>query len=406
MPGRRRSCRLICTAAYLQGYLPLETEAVLFKYFDVIAKLGAKEISHAAAVALKAEVIESLAEMELHFPAWELDINRHMVLHLAESVEVRGPPWATAMWAYERFWHRMLRWKSQNNQPEAVMMNTFKAFKTACKVCGTSQIKTFDRPTDEVLMPAYVHAHITGGEVHVELSDPLPAQWLHHKKPKQDMARAEFHMLHLRTHEHYKELWELYVRDLNGNTDNLRLKQMDRLLNGWLAWGVRMQLGASDMALCRGPHPRFFPYDRATINGQRFVSSRLQRTTYRNDVVMLESAGKGVEVGLVKAFISTPAAGTPITADVEGSPDLLELAWVQWFGKSNAAGSTGVVCSQNIRSDNINGNVYRITDLVTTNVALVPRVLRDGNLSTTDWQALKSRPVVLKLDEEKEDDSM
>ena len=29
--------------------------------------------------------------MELHFPAWELDIDKHMVIHLAESVKVRGP---------------------------------------------------------------------------------------------------------------------------------------------------------------------------------------------------------------------------------------------------------------------------------------------------------------------------
>ena len=151
-------------------------EAVLFRYLDVIAKLGAKEISHAAAGALEAEVVESLAEMELHFPAWELDINRHMVVHLAESVKARGPPWATSMWGYERFWSIMTQWKSRNNQPEAVMMNTFKAFKTACKVCGALEIKTFDRPPDEVLMPAYVHAHITGGEVHVDFSDPLPAR--------------------------------------------------------------------------------------------------------------------------------------------------------------------------------------------------------------------------------------
>ena len=373
---------------------------MLFRYFDVIAKLGAKEVSHPAAVALEAEVIESLAEMELHFPAWELDINRHMVLHLVESIKARGPPWATSMWGYERFWNRLTQWKSQNNQPEAVMMNTFKAFKTALKVCGASQIRTFDRPTGEVLMPAYVHAHITGGEVHAEFSDPLPARWLHQPKAKQESARAEFHMLHLRTHEHYKQLWDMYIHSVDRNPDNIKLKQMDGLLDGWLAWGLRMQLDASDMALCRGPHPRFFPYDRATINGQKFVSNRLQKSTYRNDVVMLKSAGMGTEVGLVKAFITTPAAGTAITADVEGSPDLLELAWVQWFGKSNAAPSAGVVCSKNIKSDNINGNVYRITDLVTTNVALVPRRLRNGSLSTSDWQVLESRPVVLKLDDE------
>ncbi len=65
---------------------------MLFGYLDVLAKLGAKEISHSAAAALQEEVVKSLAEMKLHFPAWELDINRHMVLHLAESVPIRGPP--------------------------------------------------------------------------------------------------------------------------------------------------------------------------------------------------------------------------------------------------------------------------------------------------------------------------
>ena len=301
----------------LQGYLPPDMEAVLFRYFDVIAKLGAKEISHSAAIALEAEVKESLAEMELTFPAWELDINRHMILHLAESIKVRGPPWATAMWAYERFWNRMLQWKSQNNQPEAVMINTFKAFKTAVKVCGTSQINTFDRLTDEVLVPAYVHAHITGGEVHAEFSDPLPARWMDQRKAKEELARAEFHMLHLRTHESYKQLWDEYVVSLKRDPNTVTLKQMDKLLDGWPAWGVRMQVGPSALALCQGPHPRFFPYDRATINGQRFVSSRLQKSKYRNDVVMMKSAAKGIEVGLVKAFITTPAAGTRIAADVE-----------------------------------------------------------------------------------------
>jgi hypothetical protein len=102
----------------------------------------------------------------------------------------------------------------------------------------------------------------------------------------------------------------------------------------------------------------------------------------------------------VKAFITTPAAGTRIAADVEGSADLLELAWVQWYGQSSAAASNGIVCSKKIRSDNRNGNVYRITDLVTTNVAVVPRLLCDGSLSTQDWQVLESRPVVLKQDDD------
>ncbi len=113
---------------------------------------------------------------------------------------------------------------------------------------------------------------------------------------------------------------------LGRNPNTVTLKQMDKLLNDWPAWGVKMEVGPNALALCQGPHPRFFPYDRATINGQRFVSSRLQKSKYRNDVVMIKSAEKGVEVGLVKAFIATPAAGTDLAADVQGSTDLLELA--------------------------------------------------------------------------------
>ncbi|CAL8470203.1 g9745 [Coccomyxa elongata] len=105
----------------LQGLLPPRQEAVLFAYLDALTKLTAKEFSVAAAASLKEEVIECLANMELEFPAWELDINRHMILHLAESIPAQGPPWASAMWSYERLWNRMCQWKAQNNHPEAVM---------------------------------------------------------------------------------------------------------------------------------------------------------------------------------------------------------------------------------------------------------------------------------------------
>lgn len=105
--------------------MPLQIESVLFRYLDVLAKLGAKELSHSAAVKLQAEVVEALAHMELEFPAWELDMNRHMIIHLAESIPLRGPTWSSAMWCYERLWNRMTRWMTQNNQPEATMINTY-----------------------------------------------------------------------------------------------------------------------------------------------------------------------------------------------------------------------------------------------------------------------------------------
>ena len=99
---------------------------------------------------LEEEVVESLARMELGFPAWELDINGHMVLHLAERISIQKPSWAKTMRNNERLWNRLCQWKTPNTQPEAVMVNTHKAFKTACKVLGSSAVRTFDRPIDDV----------------------------------------------------------------------------------------------------------------------------------------------------------------------------------------------------------------------------------------------------------------
>ena len=382
----------------LQGYLPDNLEAVLFGYFDCIAKLGAKEMSHSAAAKLKGEVIESLAKMELEFPAWELDINRHMMIHLAERIPTQGPTWSSAMWSYERLWNRLCQWKSQDNQPEAVMINTYKAFKTACKVKGSTEIRTFDRPTDEVLLPAYVHAHLTGGEVHADLSDGQPPMRLEQKEATQAHAKAEFHMFHLRTHDRYRELWIDYITNGPGKDHSkLQLKDMQALLTGWQAWGLIAGLTPEDMELCRGPHHQYFPYDRATINGQHFVVSRLQRTKYRNDIVMMETAGKGIEVGQVKSFLKLPYPGTPLTARLEGAP-MLQVAWVEWFGRSAsgaASSSSGSVCAKKVQSDNANGNVFSITDLKPFNIALASRVMHDGSLSTQDWRVLVSRPIVL-----------
>ena len=356
-------------------------------------------MSHSAAANLKGDVVESLARMELEFPAWELDINRHMILHLAERTPTQGPPWASAMWSYERLWNRLCQWKSQNNQPEAVMVNTYKAFKTACKVKGSSDIKTFDRPTDAVLIPAYVHSHMTGGEVHADLSDGHPAMRLRQKAAKKDHARAEFHMFHLRTNSRYQVLWIDYItHEANRDYNTLLLKDMDKLLNGWLAWGLKRNLSTEDMSLCRGPHPQYLPYDRATINGQTFIVSRLQRSKYRNDIVMMETAGQGIEVGQVKSFVKLPVAGTAIAAKVESSSELQQVVWVDWFGRSAAgaaASSTEFICAQKIQSDIRNGNVYNITDLKPFNIAVVPRLLQDGTSSSQDWMVLVSRPIVL-----------
>ena len=326
----------------------------MFGYLDCLAKLGAKGLSHSAAAKLQRDVRDSLAKMESEFPAWELDINRHIILYLAERTPIQGPLWASAMWCYERLWHRVCQWKTQDRQPEAVMVNTYKAFKTACKVRGSADIKTFDRPTDEVLIPAHIHAHMTAGEVHADLSDGHPPKKVTGKLALKERANAEIHMFHLRTHERYRALWIDYITHHHGKDHRkLQLKDMEELLDGWPSWGMRASLSSADMGLCRGPHPLFFPFDRATIDGQRFVVSRMQNTTYRNNIVMMKTAGKGVEVGQVKHFLKLPEVGTPITAKLDSELLPHQVAWVNWFGRSSAASTAcGAVCARKVQSDN------------------------------------------------------
>ena len=78
---------------------------------------------------------ELLAELERVLPAWELDINRHMMLHLVQNIRQNGPCWTWSMFGFERLWGRLTKWMLQTSHPEATMINAFKAFKTASRVC-------------------------------------------------------------------------------------------------------------------------------------------------------------------------------------------------------------------------------------------------------------------------------
>ena len=78
----------------------------LFAYLDVLSRLWCKSTSDSHAETLLADVKVALADMEIHFPAWELDLNRHMVRHIAEAILRNGPSWVLTTFASERFWKR------------------------------------------------------------------------------------------------------------------------------------------------------------------------------------------------------------------------------------------------------------------------------------------------------------
>lgn len=382
----------------LQGLLPATLETPLFAYLDLLAQLGAKEISAASVSSLQENAAIALTQMELHFPAWELDINlnRHMIIHLPEQIVSRGPPWAWSMWAYERFWTRMIQWKTQDRIPAATMVNSYKVFKTAHAALVQNGEKNahwmaFDRQTDEVLLPAYVREQ---EQVAYELSDPQQVLYLGMPKAKQLRLEEELHALHLRISTKYKELWVDYVTSLGKDASSLKVTQAGKLIGGWKGWGDKQGLSQEDRLFTWGPHPEVRLYDRADIDSSHFVVTDHQNGVYKNDIVMMRTTGRADEFGCVVAFIEHPPAGHHFahTAEDLDAGRFERAALVEWFASMPTANGAPLAVSTGVRSDVDNGNIWRISELEPINIALVPRIMARGVISQRAWQVMFSRP--------------
>lgn len=132
-----------------------------------------------------------LAELATVLPAWELDMNRHSMVHLVQSIRWNGPCWAWSMFGFERFWKRLTDWMSQASHPEATMFDAHHAFKAACLALKAVEaqelldndegeaadaqsplqsfyhhLQTFDRGTCELILPHFLQAH---QGIHIEL---------------------------------------------------------------------------------------------------------------------------------------------------------------------------------------------------------------------------------------------
>lgn len=90
----------------LQDCFHLAQRHVLFNYIDVLSRLWSRTVSDSSSAQLSIDTKAALADMEAMFPAWELDLNRHMVSHVADSSPDSGPSWALTSFPYERFWKR------------------------------------------------------------------------------------------------------------------------------------------------------------------------------------------------------------------------------------------------------------------------------------------------------------
>ena len=184
----------------ISGSLHAEQQQVVFRYPDLLGSLWEKSITPEQLDHIEAAFPEGLTEMECVLPAWELNINRHMVLHLVEAVRQNDPCWTWSMFGFEQLWNRLLQWMSQGSHPEATMLNAFTAFNTATAAApefmsdslsdvadeahggsATSPfqpIARFDRATYELILPSLLHVSTPieladGKELTLELANTL-----------------------------------------------------------------------------------------------------------------------------------------------------------------------------------------------------------------------------------------
>lgn len=133
MPGSLKTSEYLLLAGpigkyILEGGMHPDQQTAVFEYLDLLGSLWEKNISTERLSQLESDIPRVLENLEFLLPSWELDINRHLMLHLVSSIRANGPCWTWSMFGFERLWYRLLRWMTNKRSPEATIMNAFKAF--------------------------------------------------------------------------------------------------------------------------------------------------------------------------------------------------------------------------------------------------------------------------------------
>ena len=190
---------------------------VVFEYLDAVGQLFEKSMPLSTLAQLEVSFPKLLARLELLLPAWELDINRHMMLHLVSRIRGSGPCWVWSMFGFERLWGRLIRWMSQKTHPEATMLNAFMALKTAsaalpADLAGvqqdeedaahggaaitpfTSPLNTFDRGTFKLKLPSFLQPNSSR---RIVLSDNQEDLQFGDQRPDVSQLQAQLHQFYL-----------------------------------------------------------------------------------------------------------------------------------------------------------------------------------------------------------------
>jgi hypothetical protein len=151
----------------LGNSLAYEQRRVLCRLFRVLRSLTRCTNSIAKLQPLELELIESLAEWELHFPSFVLTINTHLLGHLPIQIVRCGPPPFWWMYGFEREAGRLVDSILSRKNAEESMVRNF-LLSEALELRRVSEAKDYDSPVfrrerhvgtaDVTMLPAYLRS--------------------------------------------------------------------------------------------------------------------------------------------------------------------------------------------------------------------------------------------------------
>ena len=261
------------------------------------------------------------------------------------------------MFGFERFWKHLTDWMSQRSHIEATIFNAHYAFKTAClalpqlkedlladteddaweghsaqsvSTVFTRRMPTFIPETNQLVLPSFLEAH---EGVSIEMSDsPGHTTFGISQSPDHHHWQAELHLFYVQFPElcqactccgQYDQLWQRFMREeVSGSVTKQHLPV---LLEQWYRWGQQVpEFCQQARQLCSGPLKTVEVFDRATIQGIRFSTTKTENKKKARESVVLMSDNNKLWAGRVRFFLSHEPPGVSNGSEVS-------IAHVHWY---------------------------------------------------------------------------
>ena len=428
MPGALKSSEYLLLAGpvgkyLLQGCMHSAQQAAVFDYLDLVGAFWEKTFTEERLQYIERQVPILLARLEQVLPAWELDMNRHMMLHLAEAIRRHGPCWAWSMFGFERLWGRLTKWMTQTSHPEATMVNSWKAFITSCKAMpdraselhelsdegangGSASLpfhyipSTFNRETYELQLPPFV---TNTGSTPISLTDSRGRKRFGYGRHKdRSNWHAELHLFYCKfpglckscscsepiacSCLNYGQLWDRFLQHVISEGGAAPSKeQLPDMLYQWYDWAAQQSdLSEYEQELCYGPDLAVEQYDRARFGEAKFAATTVEGAKYARDSLVLTKSSGQYWAGRVTAFLCHDPPGWQ-DCHPENQANIAE---VQWFAPAVAAPGISEGMAIDLKCpvfkrevmDDPTGNLWPLERLSPCKLLSVPHASHASNL--------------------------